>query len=51
MWVVTLKDNVRNDKTSLQKDILADPGKMLHFAVKKNVGGGIVQITFLNIRN
>ena len=35
--VVTPKDSVRNDKTPLQKDILADPGKKLHFAVKENV--------------
>ena len=49
--VVTPKDNVWNDKTPLQKNTLVDPGKKLHFAVKQNVWGGIVKITFVNIRN
>ena len=35
--VVTPKDNAQNDETPLQKHILADPGKKLHFAVKENV--------------
>ena len=49
--VVTPKDNAQNDETPLQNYILVDPGKKLHFAVKENVWGGIIKITFLDIRN
>ena len=49
--IVTPKDDVQNDKAPLRKDNVVDPGKKLHFAVKENVWGGIVKITFLNIRN
>ena len=35
--VVTPKGNVQSDKNPLQNDILVNPGKKLHFAVKKNV--------------
>ena len=49
--VVTPKENVQNGKTPLQIDILVDPGNKLHFAVNMNLWGGIVKITFLNIRN
>ena len=38
-------------KPPLERDIVVDPGKKLYFAVKEKVWGGIVQITFLNIRN
>ena len=37
MWGPHTKDNVRNDKTPLQKDTLVDPEKKLYFAVKENV--------------
>ena len=51
MWDRHTQDNARNDKTSLQNDILVDSGKKVHFVVKKNVWGGIVEITFFNIKN
>ena len=38
-------------KTPLAKYISVDPGKNLHFSVKKNTWGDIVERTFFNIRN
>ena len=50
--VVTPKDNAKNDKTPLQNHISLDSGKKVTlFCKKKNILGGIVERTFLNIKN